>query len=146
MLSCLKLRTNAWLRLACSHWQPTARFEIPVQHCRRPAKKHRACFKKSSRRGLSCTPALHASMPSVGESRAPISTFAWLREVCNVYITIISLAVWVGAGAHSRDSLVLGIESSCDDTGVAVVRASDGTILGQAVTGQVHSPATFTLT
>lgn len=35
---------------------------------------------------------------------------------------------------------MLGIESSCDDTGVAVVRASDGAILGQAVTGQVaHS-------
>ena len=26
---------------------------------------------------------------------------------------------------------MLGIESSCDDTGVAVVRASDGAILGQ---------------
>ena len=38
---------------------------------------------------------------------------------------------------HGGDSLVLGIESSCDDTGVAVVRASDGAILGQAVTGQV---------
>ncbi len=36
---------------------------------------------------------------------------------------------------------MLGIESSCDDTGVAVVRASDGVILGQAVTGQVHKPA-----
>ena len=36
---------------------------------------------------------------------------------------------------------MLGIESSCDDTGVAVVRASDGAILGQAVTDQVaHSP------
>ncbi len=32
----------------------------------------------------------------------------------------------------ASDALVLGIESSCDDTGVAVVRASDGAILGQA--------------
>ena len=41
---------------------------------------------------------------------------------------------------QNGDSLVLGIESSCDDTGVAVVRASDGAILGQAITGQVHLP------
>ena len=31
---------------------------------------------------------------------------------------------------------MLGIESSCDDTGVAVVRASDGAILGQAIANQ----------
>ena len=37
--------------------------------------------------------------------------------------------------------MVLGIESSCDDTGVAVVRASDGAILGQAITGQVRLPS-----
>ena len=42
------------------------------------------------------------------------------------------------ADARGPDGLVLGIESSCDDTGVAVVRASDGAILGQAVTGQVY--------
>ena len=40
---------------------------------------------------------------------------------------------------------MLGIESSCDDTGVAVVRASDGAILGQAVTGQVASLAELEL-
>ena len=42
---------------------------------------------------------------------------------------------------QNGESLVLGIESSCDDTGVAVVRASDGAILGQAITGQVHLPS-----
>ncbi len=31
---------------------------------------------------------------------------------------------------------MLGIESSCDDTGVAVIRASDGAILGQAIANQ----------
>ena len=41
---------------------------------------------------------------------------------------------------QNGESLVLGIESSCDDTGVAVVRASDGAILGQAITGQVRLP------
>ncbi len=38
---------------------------------------------------------------------------------------------------------MLGIESSCDDTGVAVVRASDGAILGQAIANQaIHSSHT----
>lgn len=46
----------------------------------------------------------------------------------------------VGAGAsglpdRSRPFTVLGIETSCDDTGVAVVR-SDGTILGEALASQ----------
>ena len=38
-------------------------------------------------------------------------------------------------------ALVLGIESSCDDTGVAVV-ASDGRVLGEAIASQaeVHAP------
>lgn len=46
------------------------------------------------------------------------------------------------AGA-SKGGLVLGIESSCDDTGVAVVRASDGAILGQAIANQAnHCPLT----
>ena len=31
---------------------------------------------------------------------------------------------------------MLGIESSCDDTAVAVVRASDGAILGHAIANQ----------
>ena len=36
---------------------------------------------------------------------------------------------------------MLGIESSCDDTGVALLRASDGNILGETVVGQtaVHA-------
>ena len=33
---------------------------------------------------------------------------------------------------------MLGIESSCDDTGVALLRASDGAILGEAVVGQTE--------
>jgi len=39
----------------------------------------------------------------------------------------------------ASDALVLGIESSCDDTGVAVVRASDGAILGQARSTGAHT-------
>lgn len=37
--------------------------------------------------------------------------------------------------------LILGIESSCDDTGVAIV-TSDGQILGEALAGQadIHTP------
>jgi hypothetical protein len=44
---------------------------------------------------------------------------------------------WSGAGR----GLVLGIESSCDDTGAAVV-TSDGQILGEALATQeeVHRP------
>ena len=40
-----------------------------------------------------------------------------------------------------KQSLVLGIESSCDDTGVAVVNGN-GQILGEALAGQVdiHMP------
>ncbi|KAK9803673.1 hypothetical protein WJX72_010519 [[Myrmecia] bisecta] len=45
------------------------------------------------------------------------------------------------AGSSMGEQLVLGIESSCDDTGVAVVR-SDGTILGEALATQadIHAP------
>jgi hypothetical protein len=35
----------------------------------------------------------------------------------------------------SRPFTVMGIETSCDDTGVAIVR-SDGTILGEALASQ----------
>lgn len=34
-------------------------------------------------------------------------------------------------------SYILGIESSCDDTAVAVLRTSDGAILGHSIAGQV---------
>lgn len=61
-----------------------------------------------------------------------------------------------GAGAHSyasasasdaappppaRPLLVLGIESSCDDTAAAVV-TSDGRVLGEAIASQadIHAP------
>ena len=42
----------------------------------------------------------------------------------------------MGICAGKQDSLVLGIESSCDDTGVAVV-SSDGKVLGEALFSQV---------
>ena len=41
--------------------------------------------------------------------------------------------------AAARDQLVLGIESSCDDTGVAVVNSS-GQVLGEALATQVGRP------
>ena len=40
---------------------------------------------------------------------------------------------------RAGEQLVLGIESSCDDTGVAVVRASDGAILGHAIANQASA-------
>ena len=36
-------------------------------------------------------------------------------------------------------SYILGIESSCDDTAVAVLRTSDGAVLGHSIAGQVAS-------
>ena len=48
--------------------------------------------------------------------------------------------IWPPPGKDPR-LVVLGIESSCDDTGVAVVRG-DGVVLGQALTSQseIHAP------
>jgi N6-L-threonylcarbamoyladenine synthase len=42
---------------------------------------------------------------------------------------------------HAAGTVVLGIESSCDDTGAAVVTA-DGRILGEALASQaaIHAP------
>jgi N6-L-threonylcarbamoyladenine synthase len=42
--------------------------------------------------------------------------------------------------AWRRDGVVLGIESSCDDTGVALV-TGDGRVLGSALTTQVGGKA-----
>lgn len=53
---------------------------------------------------------------------------------CSLWLSELVLAVAArlnGSATAAEGSLVLGIESSCDDTGVAVVRASDGAILGQ---------------
>ena len=38
---------------------------------------------------------------------------------------------------HAHDAVVLGIESSCDDTGVGVVSAS-GLVLGEALHSQLR--------
>ena len=43
---------------------------------------------------------------------------------------------WTGAGRRPAERLVLGIESSCDDTGIAILRASDSAVLGQAIANQ----------
>lgn len=45
------------------------------------------------------------------------------------------------AAASARPKLVLGIETSCDDTGAAVV-TTDGRVLGEAIATQVevHAP------
>ena len=47
--------------------------------------------------------------------------------------------------ASRRPQLILGIESSCDDTGVAVV-SSDGRILGEAIASQACDAVSPTLT
>ena len=39
--------------------------------------------------------------------------------------------------SSSGDVLILGIESSCDDTGVALLR-EDGQVLGDAIHSQIH--------
>ena len=44
----------------------------------------------------------------------------------------------MAASVGLEDELVLGIESSCDDTGVAVLRVSDGKILGQSISHQAR--------
>ena len=45
------------------------------------------------------------------------------------------------AATNEKARLILGIETSCDDTGAAVV-TTDGRILGEAIAGQVevHAP------
>ena len=58
-------------------------------------------------------------------SRARIGASGYPRAVSAVAARL------DGSAAAAEGALVLGIESSCDDTGVAVVRASDGAILGQ---------------
>lgn len=50
---------------------------------------------------------------------------------------LVTFQAWSGLPDRSRPFTVLGIESSCDDTGAAVVR-SDGVILGEALAKQ-HS-------
>jgi hypothetical protein len=39
--------------------------------------------------------------------------------------------------SSSGEVLILGIESSCDDTGVALLR-EDGCVLGEAIHSQIH--------
>ena len=41
------------------------------------------------------------------------------------------------------DGAVLGLESSCDETAAAVVRAGDGAVLAEAVLGQEKEHAPF---
>lgn len=43
---------------------------------------------------------------------------------------------------HSRPAVILGIESSCDDTGCGIVN-SDGIIIGEAITSQEHTHINF---
>ena len=38
---------------------------------------------------------------------------------------------------------ILGIESSCDDTAVAVLRTDDGAILGHSIAGQVITTSAY---
>ena len=42
------------------------------------------------------------------------------------------------SGGTGEAQYVLGIESSCDDTGVAVLRTSDGAVLGHSIASQVR--------
>ena len=54
-------------------------------------------------------------------------------------------AISLSSSSSSSSFIVLGIESSCDDTGVAIVK-SDGTILSNIVLSQVPYPNTNTNT
>ena len=42
-----------------------------------------------------------------------------------------------GHAEQASCSYILGIESSCDDTAVAVLRTTDGAILGHSIANQV---------
>ena len=58
-------------------------------------------------------------------------------------MTVVSIrALGSPAGQASQPGLVLGIESSCDETGVALVEAASGQIVAQALHSQVtrHAP------
>jgi N6-L-threonylcarbamoyladenine synthase len=62
-------------------------------------------------------------------------------QFANVYQPLLNISARSGLPDRRQLFTVLGIESSCDDTGAAVVR-SDGVILGQALASQgtIHEP------
>lgn len=63
-------------------------------------------------------------------------TVAWYPTA--KYFSWVHHSKWDGAEEQAR-KVVLGIESSCDDTGVAVV-TSDGQILAEVLVSQVPAP------
>ena len=95
----------------------------------------RSCRKDCSSLYTAPTGLLAAKQPSRCTARSPLS-----NNGCDVVSLGSPSALRQRISGWGRragvaiagDALVLGIESSCDDTGVAVVRASDGAILGQA--------------
>uniref|UniRef100_A0A7S3QQA2 N(6)-L-threonylcarbamoyladenine synthase n=1 Tax=Dunaliella tertiolecta TaxID=3047 RepID=A0A7S3QQA2_DUNTE len=74
--------------------------------------------------------------PRLGLLRAPSGVSSFRRKAC-------SAAQASPPQQHplSRPKLLLGIESSCDDTGAAVV-TSEGRVLGEDIAGQadIHAP------
>ena len=104
---------------------------------------HRTQLQPVSRFATACAPAPATSGPPAARPLAyPPPAPSWTSEASAQPPTRTSrTGAWtVPAGAVSgrQPQLILGIESSCDDTGVAVV-SSDGRILGEALASQVRN-------
>ena len=66
---------------------------------------------------------------------------AWLNPGARMGI-LARPTITIAAAAAARPKIVLGIETSCDDTGAAVV-TTDGRVLGEALAGQVEIHAAW---
>ena len=154
MLSGLGVRARACLFTARRHLSPTQGLVTPahrLQQCRRLADRCSIRAVGHNKTTLRCLPRCYTGMPAAGERAGPPCLWpcTCIHQVglhqfhgsCCIHKHAATSTTGCVAGMQDRDSLVLGIESSCDDTGVAVVRASDGAILGQAITGQVPLPS-----
>lgn len=62
------------------------------------------------------------------------------RESTSTRTSSAAVAAGAGGGGSAAGPLVLGIESSCDDTAAAVV-AADGRVLGESIAKQVRLTA-----
>lgn len=121
-----------------STYHTSAAFSVPSAASRLPAAiplktvcELRSHFKlhASSRRTL-----LHLRMDSSSHPKAPPTPKA-LPQPGGPSTLALGSGAQSGLPAPGRPFTVLGIETSCDDTAVAVVR-SDGTVLGEAIAKQ----------
>ncbi len=126
--SCTRMH-GAWRIVRSTVWRPISR-RAPLQSVCRFAPACASCSAPGDR--VTAQP-LAAALPprswiagasSCAVPRAPRAR-AWPVAVASITAEM----------AGRRPQLILGIESSCDDTGAAVV-SSDGRILGEAIASQ----------